>query len=177
MREVGCDDANERCILGVSFQHRLFDAAFTGDVATAYRTSMAVAAERGLSVQVSLRLTAPGLAALPWETLYDPVSERYLCRKDPLVRNVPAPHVPALQVTRPLRVLGMISSPRGLVALDVELAEAPLLEQRDARLSDARVDDDLARQSSGARRRAAPIAVTRTLTHGSLRRGRAASGI
>ena len=107
---------------------RLFDAAFTGDVATAYRTSMAVASERGLSVQVSLRLTAPGLAALPWETLYDPVTERYLCRKDPLVRNVPSPHVPALQVTRPLRVLGMISSPRGLVALDVDLERSRLEE-------------------------------------------------
>lgn len=119
---------------------RLFDAAFTGDVATAYRTSMAVAAERGLSVQVSLRLTAPGLAALPWETLYDPVTERYLCRKDPLVRNVPAPHVPALQVTRPLRVLGMISSPRGLVALDVELERARLEEALRAHIDDGRVE-------------------------------------
>ena len=119
---------------------RLFDAAFTGDVATAYRTSMAVASERGLSVQVSLRLTAPGLAALPWETLYDPVTERYLCRKDPLVRNVPSPHVPALQVTRPLRVLGMISSPRGLVALDVDLERSRLEEALRAHLEDGRVE-------------------------------------
>ena len=72
---------------------RLFESAFTGSVASAYRTSMAVAAERGLSVQIALRLMAPGLAALPWETLYDPEAGTYLCRKDPLVRNVPAPRL------------------------------------------------------------------------------------
>lgn len=100
---------------------RLFQSAFTGSVASAYRTSMAVASERGKSVQISLRLTAPGLAALPWETLYDSETQTYLCRKEPLVRNVPAPYSPAaLQVSPPLRVLAMISSPRGLPALDVE---------------------------------------------------------
>ncbi|MET0828547.1 MAG: CHAT domain-containing protein, partial [Microbacterium sp.] len=107
---------------------RLFDSAFTGSVATAYRTSMAVASERGQSVQIALRLTAPGLAALPWEALYDPETQRYLCRKDPLVRNVAAPVSPVLQITRPLRVLGMISSPRGLPTLDVQL-ERERLEQ------------------------------------------------
>jgi len=100
---------------------RLFDSAFTGDVASAYRTSMAVASERGTSVQISLRLTAPGLAALPWESLYDSQTQTYLCRKEPLVRNVPAPYSPAaLQVAPPLRVLAMIASPRGLPALDIE---------------------------------------------------------
>ena len=100
---------------------RLFESAFTGSVAGAYRTSMAVASERGTGVQIALRLTAPGLAALPWEALYDPETETYLCRKEPLVRNVPAPHAStALAVASPLRVLAMISSPRGLPALDVD---------------------------------------------------------
>ena len=100
---------------------RLFDSAFTGSIASAYRTSMAVASERGKSVQISLRLTAPGLAALPWEALYDPETQTYLCRKEPLVRNVPAPYSPAaLQLSPPLRVLAMISSPRGLPSLDIE---------------------------------------------------------
>ena len=107
---------------------RLFDSAFTGSVATAYRTSMAVASAQGQSVQIALRLTAPGLAALPWEALYDPETQRYLCRKDPLVRIVPAADSPVLHITHPLRVLGMISSPRGLPTLDVEL-ERELLEQ------------------------------------------------
>ena len=118
---------------------RLFDAAFAGSVATAYRTSIAVASERGHSVQISLRLTAPGLAALPWEALYDADTQRYLCRKEPLVRNVPAPHTPVLQITPPLRVLGMISSPRGLPMLDVELERARLEEALEPHIADGRV--------------------------------------
>ncbi|MFD4422485.1 CHAT domain-containing protein [Agromyces sp. NPDC058484] len=108
---------------------RLFEAAFTGEVYAAYRTSVAVASERGRGVQISLRLTAPGLAALPWEALFDPATETYLCRKEPLVRQVPAPHSPAaLAIDLPLRVLAMVSSPRGLPALDVE-HERELLEE------------------------------------------------
>ena len=65
-----------------------------GDIRTAYRTSIAVAAERGKGVQIALRLDAPGLAALPWEALFDPETQAYLCRKEPLVRHVPAPYSP-----------------------------------------------------------------------------------
>ena len=119
---------------------RLFESAFTGSVASAYRTSMAVATERGESVQIALRLTAPGLAALPWEALYDPETQRYLCRKDPLVRNVPAPDAPRLQITAPLRVLGMISSPRGLPTLDVELERERLEEALKPHIDDGRVE-------------------------------------
>ena len=107
----------------------LFEAAFAGDVYAAYRTSEAVASERGSGVQVALRLSAPGLSALPWEALYDPATETYLCRKEPLVRRVPAPHAPApLAIDLPLRVLAMVSSPRGLPPLDVE-HERELLEE------------------------------------------------
>ncbi|MEV4686239.1 CHAT domain-containing protein [Microbacterium sp. LWH3-1.2] len=119
---------------------RLFDAAFAGSVGTAYRTSLAVASERGLSVQVSLRLTAPGLAALPWEALYDADTDRYLCRKEPLVRNVPAAHTPVLRIAPPLRVLGMISSPRGLPMLDVEVERERLEQALGPHIEDGRVE-------------------------------------
>ena len=108
---------------------QLFQSTFAGDVAAAYRTSLAVASERGKGVQIALRLTAPGLAALPWEALFDAQTGTYLCRKEPLVRHVPAPYSPAaLAIDPPLRVLGMISSPRGLPALDVT-AERDRLEE------------------------------------------------
>ncbi|MFD4422489.1 CHAT domain-containing protein [Agromyces sp. NPDC058484] len=107
---------------------RLFDAVFQGDVHTAYRTSLAVASDRGTGIQLLLRLSAPGLVALPWEALFDPETATYLCRKEPLVRRVPARHTPAaLAIDPPLRILGMVSSPRGLPPLDVE-AEKALLE-------------------------------------------------
>ena len=69
-------------------------------IRSAYRTSMAVASERGLGVQIALRLTAPGLAALPWEALFDAEAGVYLCRKEPLVRHVPAPSLAARAVDR-----------------------------------------------------------------------------
>ncbi|WP_173922669.1 CHAT domain-containing protein [Agromyces sp. Marseille-P2726] len=119
---------------------RLFDSAFSGDIRTAYRTSMAVASERGTGVQIALRLTAPGLAALPWEALFDEEAGIYLCRKEPLVRQVPAPHSPAtLSIEPPMRVLGMIASPRGLPALDVDGERERLEEALRPHLESGRV--------------------------------------
>jgi hypothetical protein len=120
---------------------RLFDATFTGDIRTAYRTSAAVASERGKGVQMALRLDAPGLAALPWEALFDSETQTYLCLKEPLVRHVPAPYSPpALRVTPPLKVLGMISSPAGLPALDVEAERGRLEEALRPHLDAGRVE-------------------------------------
>ena len=108
---------------------QLFDAVFEDAVGEAYRTSLAVAQERGTSLQLKLRLTAPKLAALPWESLYDAETGSYLCRKEPLVRNMSAPYTAEpLAIEAPLRILGIIASPRGLPYLDAE-AERSRLEQ------------------------------------------------
>lgn len=107
---------------------RLFVATFDGAIGEAYRTSRALAAERGKSLQIAIRLTAPELATLPWESLFDPDASVYLCRKEPLVRRVAASHTPpALTIAQPLRILAMVASPRGLPAIDVE-AERERLE-------------------------------------------------
>ena len=106
---------------------KLFESMFKGPVAGAYRASLGVARERETGLQVVLRLTAPGLAALPWETLYDPEIGSYVCRKEPLVRHVAAPFTAELlAVQSPLRILGMVASPRGLPALDVRAEQARL---------------------------------------------------
>ena len=57
-----------------------------------YRASLGVAQQQGKRLRVVLRLTAPELAALPWEMLFDPETETYLCRHEPLVRHVHAPY-------------------------------------------------------------------------------------
>lgn len=107
---------------------RLFDTVFAEKVGAAYRASAAVASERGLMPQVALRLTAPELAALPWEALFDTEAGRYLSRKEPLVRRVSAPYsTDSPAITPPLRILGIVSSPRGLPMLDVD-AEKERLE-------------------------------------------------
>src|SRR6266568_873373 len=109
---------------------QLFQALFPpGPVYGLYRASLGVVQQRGERLRVVLRLTAPELAALPWEMLFDPETETYLCRKEPLVRHVPAPFTgPPLEVRPPLRILGLVASPRGLPPLDVEAEKAHLAE-------------------------------------------------
>lgn len=100
---------------------QLFQALFTGPVYGMYRASLGVAQQQGKRLRVVLRLTAPELAALPWEALFDPETQGYLCRQEPLVRHVPAPYsADPVQVRPPLRILGLVASPRGLPPLDVE---------------------------------------------------------
>ena len=92
----------------------------TGEVAGRYRAAAAVAAMRGEELRVVLRIDSPALAGLPWEAMYDRGTGAYVCRQDQLVRHVPVASVPApLRVRPPLRILGVVSSPRGLPALDV----------------------------------------------------------
>jgi hypothetical protein len=68
-----------------------------------------------------LRIDDPVLAGLPWESMYDEGIGTYVCRRHQLVRHVGVPAATApLAVTPPLRVLGIVSSPRGLYPLDVE---------------------------------------------------------
>lgn len=93
----------------------------TGEVAGQYRAAAALAAERGEGLRVALRIDSPALAGLPWEGMYDQAAGVYVCRRDQLVRHVPVASVPApLRVRPPLRILGVVSSPRGLPALDVD---------------------------------------------------------
>ena len=120
---------------------QLFESVFAGAVGGAYRASLAVARERQEGLQVVLRLTAPGLGALPWETLYDPEIGAYLCRKEPLIRHVPSPYTPeALKAPQPLRILGMVASPRGLPPLDVEAEQQHLDKALRPHLEAGRVD-------------------------------------
>jgi hypothetical protein len=99
----------------------------TGEVAGRYRAAAAVAAERGEGLRLVLRINTPALAGLPWEAMYDQGAGAYVCRHDQLVRHVPVASVPApLRVRPPLRILGIVSTPRGLPALDVEKEQEQL---------------------------------------------------
>ena len=80
-------------------------------------------------MRLLLRLTAPGLAALPWEALYDREGRIYLCRKEPLLRQIgTTPATPTLPLEPPLRVLALIASPSTLPSLDVAGERARLEE-------------------------------------------------
>jgi len=63
-------DENEQQVRAVA--RELFRAVLgTGQVQTLYRTSAALADAVGEGLRVVLRFTSPGLAALPWEMMYD----------------------------------------------------------------------------------------------------------
>jgi tetratricopeptide (TPR) repeat protein len=116
---------------------QLFEAVFAERVYGRYTASVQEAARRGEPLRVVLRLRAPELAALPWEAMFDPEADEYLCQREPIVRYVETaqPATP-LPVNPPLRVLGLVSAPRDLPKLDVA-------EER-RRLTDA--IDDLGRR-------------------------------
>src|SRR5580704_3169255 len=93
----------------------------TEPVSGRYQASEALAAGRGEKLRIVLRIDAPELAGLPWEAMYDASAGGYVCRQHELVRHVPVAAVPpVLEVTPPLRVLGVVSAPRGLADLDAE---------------------------------------------------------
>jgi hypothetical protein len=72
-------------------------------------------------LRVVLRIAAPELARLPWEFLFDPNDDDYLCVSTPLIRypQVSRPVAP-LQVVAPLRILGMVARPADQQQLAVE---------------------------------------------------------
>lgn len=106
----------------------LFAALFAGDIITAYRASLGATQSNGQRLMVVLRLTEPELAALPWESLFDPLEDSYLCMREAVVRRVASTTPEPLAITGPIRILGLASSPRGLPALDVEAERDRLTE-------------------------------------------------
>jgi tetratricopeptide (TPR) repeat protein len=120
----------------------LFQALFRGPVLGVYRASLVAAQRDATRLRVVLRLMAPELASVPWEMLFDPETETYLCRAEPLVRHVAAPFIPdpPLQVPAPIRILGVASSPKGLPPLDVDMEQAHLKEALAGPIADGLVE-------------------------------------
>ncbi|GIH27530.1 hypothetical protein Aph01nite_58400 [Acrocarpospora phusangensis] len=91
----------------------------SGAVAERYQAAKAVAADRGEQLRVVLRLDTPELAGLPWEAMYDAALDRYICRREQLVRHIPVPALPVpIKVRLPLRILAVAPYPRGLLPVD-----------------------------------------------------------
>jgi len=108
----------------------LFNALLSGDVQTAYRISLGIAAREEAGLRLQLRLRPPEIAALPWEFMYDPVVGSFVS----LNPSTPIARYPeldqtlrALAINTPLRILGMMASPQDLPPLDKE-AEVKRIE-------------------------------------------------
>jgi tetratricopeptide (TPR) repeat protein len=104
------------------FGQALFDALLTGEVRNRYDVSQRQAAEQSKGLRLKLRIQPPGLAALPWEFLYDSRQRDYVCLSlnTPAMRYLELPQViQPLSVIPPLRILGMVACPSDLPPLDV----------------------------------------------------------
>jgi hypothetical protein len=101
----------------------LFRAVFQGELLKAFQGCLAKA-RSGPGLRIRLRLNdVPQLAGLPWEYLYDGEGRGFLALsgRTPVVRYLELSEgLDTLQVAPPLRVLAVISTPRGYR----ELAEA-----------------------------------------------------
>lgn len=101
----------------------LFRTVFQGELLKAFQGCLAKA-RAGPGVRIRLRLNdVPQLAGLPWEYLYDAEGRGFLALsgRTPVVRYLELSEgIGTLQVEPPLRVLAVISTPRGYR----ELAEA-----------------------------------------------------
>ena len=103
------------------FGEGLFKALFRGEIYGLYHDALANARfhDRGLRITLCLS-QAPDLIGIPWEYLYD-ADFLALSALTPVVRylDLPREHRPLL-VERPLRLLGIVSSPSDYEQLDVE---------------------------------------------------------
>ena len=118
---------------------QLFDALFSGAVGEAYRASAASASSRGERLQVVLRLDVPGLAAIPWEAMYDAQDGEYIGLTDPLIRHIPSTDAAPLEIVPPLKVLVLVASPEGMTALDVEAERSKLSQALAEPIADGRI--------------------------------------
>ena len=118
---------------------QLFDALFSGPVGEAYRASVDSASARGERLQVVLRMDVPGLAAIPWECMYDVQNGEYIGLTDPLIRHIPSTDVEPLTIVPPLKVLVLVSSPGGLATLDVEAERRKLSQALAEPIADGRI--------------------------------------
>ena len=119
---------------------KLYEALFNGPVYACLLRSLDLAEEKGHGLRIRLRLaSAPALADLPWEYLYDPSLNRFLSHSvsTPVVRFLDLPRRSGpLAISPPLKVLVVIANPTDVEPLDVEAewgkvqASLSALEQR-----------------------------------------------
>lgn len=103
-----------------------------------FRFALDEAGDRQHGVRITLLCTDPGVAALPWELMYDPVTASFVALRETtaLTRSVPAvAALPSLAIDGPLRVLIFSAQPQDLGPLSVESeVEAVVSGLQDANL-------------------------------------------
>lgn len=136
----------QRALTPRAFGTDLFRALFDGDVSARFYESYGdLEDDEGLRLRLHFDLDDENerrLAHLPWEYLYRPDQHKFVClsRSTPVVRYIDAPRPgDPIELTENLRVLVIISSPKGTHELDLK-AEKDAIEKTFAARSDIDVD-------------------------------------
>jgi hypothetical protein len=121
------------------FGAQISDALLAGDVRLLFSKCREKAREQRQELRVLVNPAGPNVCRIPWEFTVDPDrQDDYLALRVPVARS---PHLmqamPPLQVRPPLRVLGVMSRPDDLPALDVER------ERRDVTQALGRLSSDM----------------------------------
>jgi CHAT domain len=134
------------------FGARLFDALVTGSVRDVYLGARKVADQEERGLRVTLYLTdVPELMEIPWEFLY--------ARPSFLAQSIYTPVVRSLDITSvrlprkvilPLRILGVVSQPRGVEKLDVAKEKEKLAGAVGALQEDGLIELRWLERSSGS---------------------------
>jgi ABC-type branched-subunit amino acid transport system substrate-binding protein len=109
------------------FGQELFGALIAGDIRKAFDRSFEEAKARDRPLRIKLNFDSPTLSGLPWEFLIDPEGHDYLVlsQRTPIVRSIPSSSpVKAMSVKPPLRMLGLIASPKKMPKLGIERERA-----------------------------------------------------
>lgn len=108
-----------------AFGGQMYQTLFAGEIGERLHESLAAARSEGHGITLRLHLReTPELALLPWEYLYDAARDSFLAlsNQSPILRflSFDLPDPPQ-SVRWPLRILGVVSSPTDLAALDTEV--------------------------------------------------------
>lgn len=122
----------------------LYDSVFHGPIKEVLENSLLAAKnqDEGLRVNLETDPALPEISVLPWELLYDASQQNYLALSaySPVVRQMKVPgSLPTLSFLPPLRILVVISSPKGVASLDLAHESAQIRDNWGKRL-DVQVD-------------------------------------
>lgn len=119
---IGDEHTMDERTIAEAIGRTLFTALLPTNVLICYRRSLDAARGEGKRLRLRLRIEAPELAALPWEFLFDVNDGDHvsLNQETPLTRYLELERpLASLTLTPPIRILGMVASPRDQVKLDV----------------------------------------------------------
>jgi hypothetical protein len=112
------------------FGQQLSDTLMAGNVRILFDKCRDKARERGDQLQVLIDPVGPNVSRIPWEFALDPsAGDDYLALRVPVARSLHLMQpVPPLEVAPPLRVLGVMSRPSDLPALEVDAERRQISE-------------------------------------------------